>query len=87
METHCLWKSLESVSTERLVVMVTVTFLQLMLGSMARLWLWISLKLVSIEGLVVMVTVTYFELMLGSMDADMFVNIFGVEFRYLTAVS
>ena len=54
METHCLWKSLESVSIERLVVTVTVT---------------------------------YFELMLGSMDADMFVNIFGVEFRYLTAVS
>ena len=34
-----------------------------------------------------MVTVTFLQLMLGSMDADMFVNIFGVEFRYLTAVS
>ena len=67
--------------------MVTETFLQLMLGSMARLCLRISLKLVSIEGLVVMVTVTFLQLMLGSMDADMFVNIFGVEFRYLTAVS
>ena len=34
-----------------------------------------------------MVTVTFLQLMLSSMDADMFVNIFGVEFRYLTAVS
>ena len=87
METHCLWTSLEPVSIEGLVVIVTVTFLQFMLGSMARLCLWTSLELVSIEGLVVMVTVTFLQLMLGSMDADMFVNIFGVEFRYLTAVS
>ena len=64
--------------------MVTVTFLQLKLSSVATdMFVNVFIESVFTEGFVVMVTVIFSQLMLGSSG---YVCV-GVEFRRLTAVS